>query len=144
MDCGDHLAGVLNGISGIELEYSQEGFLRNFHVPDLPHSFLALFLFLEKLAFTGDIATVTLGSNVFPDCLHCFAGNDLCADCRLYCHIILLAGDEFLELLTEFPAEIIGIVTCNEGRQCIHYFPVKQDVEFDKVGILVTDRVVIK
>jgi hypothetical protein len=49
----------------IEFEYGEESFLGYFHVTDLLHAFLSFFLFFEQLALTRDIATITLGGNVF-------------------------------------------------------------------------------
>src|SRR5689334_23583994 len=58
-------------------EHRQESFLGNIHAPDALHSPLALFLFLEKLSFPRNIATVALRNDVLANRRYCFARNNL-------------------------------------------------------------------
>jgi hypothetical protein len=48
-------------------QYRQECLLRNFDFAELLHAFLTLFLLLQKLAFAGNVAAVTLGCYVFAE-----------------------------------------------------------------------------
>src|ERR1700733_15464494 len=47
-----------------DLQYGQEGFLRNLHRADLLHALLAFLLLLQQLALARDVATVALGGDV--------------------------------------------------------------------------------
>ena len=46
--------------SGIHLQRGQEGALRDFHLAELPHALLALFLLLQQLALARNVPTVAL------------------------------------------------------------------------------------
>ena len=110
----------------------------------MSHTLFALLLFLKKFSLTGDITSITLGCHVFADSLYCFPGNDFGSYGCLDGYVELLARDEFLEFLADFPAEIVGVVHVYERRQCIGRLSVEQYVEFDQFGILEAYDVVVE
>ena len=65
--------------------------------------FLAFFLFLQQFAFSGDIATVALGQDVFAQRGNGLAGDDFGADGGLDGNLELLAGNQFTHLGDEEP-----------------------------------------
>ena len=134
---------ILNTIL-VELEHGEEGLLRHLHVADLLHALLTLLLLLEKLALTRYVATVALGRHVLAHLLHRLAGDNLATDGGLDGNVELLAGDEFLELLTHAAAEVIGVVDVSQGREGIHGFAIEQDVELHEARGTVPCGVVVK
>src|SRR5436309_2274881 len=68
------------------LQYCQKCLLRHFDFADLLHTLLAFFLFLQELAFAGNIAAVTFRRHVFAKRADTFAGDDLRAYRGLYRH----------------------------------------------------------
>jgi outer membrane protein OmpA-like peptidoglycan-associated protein len=59
----------------IQFENGHKGFLRNFHITYLTHSFLTFLLFLQEFALTADIPAVTFGKYILPHGFHRFTGN---------------------------------------------------------------------
>ena len=59
-----------------------KGGLRNLHLAELTHAFLAGFLFFQQLTFTGYVTAVTLCRNIFAHCADRLPGDDLAADRR--------------------------------------------------------------
>ena len=49
----------------------------------------------QTLAFSGNIATITLGSYILTDCFYSFSGNDLRSNSSLNWNIKLLTRDQF-------------------------------------------------
>jgi len=60
-----------------DLQHCEEGFLRDIDLADALHALLALFLLVEQLALTRDVAAVALGDHVLADGRYRRAGNDL-------------------------------------------------------------------
>ena len=118
----------------IQFEDGEEGFLGDFDVADLFHTFLAAFLFLEQFALTAHVAAVTLGKHVLADLLDRLAGDDLRADSRLNGDVELLTGQQLFEFLAHAASEIHSVVAVGEGRERIHLFAVEEDIQFDEVG----------
>src|ERR1051326_356450 len=81
------------------LQHLNKRFLRDVHLADDLHAFLAFLLLLEQLALARDIATVAFRRHILPHGLHVFASDDLAADGRLDCHLIHLRRDYFLQFL---------------------------------------------
>ena len=52
------------------MQNRQQGFLRQFDVTDLLHTFLTVFLFLQQFFLTADVTAVTLSQNVFTQLLN--------------------------------------------------------------------------
>src|SRR5580765_5880838 len=83
-------------LSALYLQHGQECLLWNLDLADLLHAPLALLLFLEELALTGDVAAVALRGNVLAQGLDGLTGDHLGADRRLDHHLEHLAGDQLL------------------------------------------------
>lgn len=79
-------------------ERGHERLLRDVDPADGLHPLLALFLLLEQLALTADVAAVTLREHVFADGADVLARDDLGADRSLHGDFELLTRDELLEL----------------------------------------------
>ena len=99
----------------IQLKHSHEGGLGHFDIADLAHALLALLLLLQQLALTGDVTSVALGQHVLAHGLYGLTGNDLGSDGGLYRYLELLSGNQFLELLADTSAEVIGPLTVYQG-----------------------------
>src|SRR5436190_12334657 len=74
-----------------------KGFLWNVDGAEGFHALFPFLLFLEQLAFAGDVAAVAFGGDIFAQGADGFAGDDLAADGPLDGHGVLLAWDDFLE-----------------------------------------------
>ena len=61
-------------------EDGDERLLRDVDVADFLHALLAFALLVKKLAFTGNVAAVAFGENVFAELADIFAGDDLATD----------------------------------------------------------------
>ena len=75
------------------LQYRHERFLRDVDAADALHALFAFFLFLQQLAFAGDVAAVAFGGDVFADGLDRLAGDDFAADRGLQGNLEQVAGD---------------------------------------------------
>ena len=69
----------------IQFEDSKEGFLGDFDVANLLHTFLTTFLFLEQFAFTADVTAITFGEDILANLLDSFASDYLRTDGGLNC-----------------------------------------------------------
>ena len=49
---------------GVHLKRGQEGGLRDFHLAELPHPLLALFLLFQQLSLPADVAAVALRGDI--------------------------------------------------------------------------------
>ena len=118
--------------------------MRNFHVADGLHSFLALFLFVEELFLAADVAAVALGEHILAAGLHIGAGDDLAADGGLDGHIEHLLVDHFLHLLTERKAQGLALAAVHHDGQRVHGIAVYQDVHLHQVGFGIVLHVVVE
>ena len=128
----------------IEFEHRHKRFLRNFDRAELTHTLFALFLFFEKLLFTGYVAPVTFRKNVFSPCLDGFAGNDFAADTRLDGNFEKLTGNVIFQFFCNFSAACIctfGIYYKGKG---IDDFAVKHNVEFYELALFITFEFIVK
>src|SRR2546423_4798271 len=66
------------------LQNRQKRFLRDLDVSQLLHALLAFFLFLEQLAFAGDVAAIAFREHVLAQRLDGGTGDDRAADGRLH------------------------------------------------------------
>src|SRR5439155_1672127 len=96
-----------------DLQYRKKGFLRNIHLPNAFHSPLSFFLFLQQLAFAGNITAITLGQNIFSDGGNRFPRNHAMADGRLDGDLKHLARDKFLHLIRKSLAARVRGITMN-------------------------------
>jgi len=65
---------------GVQFQYGQKRFLWHFHASYLAHALLTFLLLFQQLTLTGDVTTITLGSNVFAQGADGFAGDDFRAN----------------------------------------------------------------
>src|SRR5688572_20836089 len=110
-------------------EDRQECLLGNFHGAELLHALLPLLLLFEELALAGHVATVALGQHVLAQRLHGGARNDLAADRGLDRDLEHLARDQFLHLVHQLPAALVGAVAVDDHRQRVDAIAVDQQVE---------------
>src|SRR5690349_24002426 len=82
--------------SAIHLQRSNEGFLRDVDLAELPHLLLAFLLLLQKLAFARDVAAITFGGDVLAQRAHGLARDHLAADRRLDRDLEHVRRDQFL------------------------------------------------
>jgi hypothetical protein len=80
------------------LQNRKKCLLRDIDPPDPLHPALAFLLLFKQLTFAGDVASVALGQDIFPDGRNGFAGNNLCSNGRLNGHLKHLAGNQLLHL----------------------------------------------
>src|SRR5687768_17967891 len=59
------------------LQDRKKGFLRNFDVTNLFHSFFSRFLFFQKLAFAGNVPSVAFCENVLAQGFNAFPGDNV-------------------------------------------------------------------
>ena len=118
----------------IQLQHSEEGLLRYFHIANLLHALLASLLLLQQFALTAHITTVALGGNVLAYLLDSLTSNDLGSDGCLYGNIELLSWNQLFQLLTHTASQIVGIALVGEGREGIDRLTIEQDVELDELG----------
>ena len=71
---------------------------------NLLHAFLARLLFLEQLALTAHITTITLGCHILAHLTYRLTGNDLGTYGRLDGDVKLLARNQVLKFLAHAPA----------------------------------------
>src|SRR5438046_1023202 len=79
-------------------EHFDERFLGNVDRPERFHPFFALFLLFQQLPFARDVAAVTLRRHVLAQGADRFSRDDFPANRRLDGHLILLSGDDLLQL----------------------------------------------
>src|SRR5215813_1085765 len=101
----------------IYLQDRQERLLWDLDAAHLLHALLALFLLLEELALARDVAAVALRGDVFAEGADGLAGDDLAADRGLDGDLVLLLGDELLELLCQPAAALICAVLVGDDRE---------------------------
>ena len=88
------------------------------YLADALHALFAFFLLVQAACFLRlDVAAVALGDDVFADGGNGFARDDLGADGGLDGHFEHLAGDEFLHLVDEGLAAIVGEVAVDDDRE---------------------------
>src|SRR4051812_31018987 len=120
--------------SGVaDFQNRKEGFLRNFDTADLLHALLALFLLLEELAFTRDVAAVTLRRDVLADRLDRFARDDAAADRCLQCDFEHLSRNQLAQLLDDRAAIFVRLVAMDDHTECVDRFAIYENVEADEV-----------
>ena len=132
-----------SGLLLSDLEHGEERFLRDLDLADVLHALLAFFLLLEQLLLARDVAAITLGEHVLAQRLDGRAGDDMAADGRLHGDLEHLPRNQFLHLVDQLPAAIVGAVLVDDERQRIDLLVVDQDVEFDqRRGFEVTEVIV--
>src|ERR1700722_1244099 len=99
-----------------DLQNGQKSLLRDFHLADLLHALFAGLLLLEQLALARDVAAVALGQHVLAHRLDAGARDDMAADRRLHRDVEHLARNQFLHLIDQLPAAVVGIVAMYDER----------------------------
>src|SRR5271156_5469196 len=134
--CGRALGMVRAGSATIallpDLEQGQESLLRNLDASDLLHPLLPFLLLLEQLAFSRDIAAVTLGGDVFAQRLDGFTRDDLGADRGLNRDFEHLARNQFAHLFAQRPAPFVGLVAMHDNRKRVHHLAVDPYIQFNQ------------
>jgi hypothetical protein len=83
----------------VDLQHGEEGFLRDFHAPDLLHALLAFLLLLQQLLLARHVAAIALGQHVLAQRLDRGARDDLRADRGLDRHVEHLPRNQLAHLL---------------------------------------------
>src|SRR4051794_6957713 len=144
---GDSVAsGLLFALLGAAAggQGGDEGLLRNVDPPDGLHPLLALLLLLQQLALTGDVAAVALGQDVLADGADVLAGDDARADGGLDGHLVLLPGNELLQLGGHHQAVLARLVLVHDLAERVHRLALQQDVDLDQVGLLLAAGLVVQ
>ena len=98
------------------------------------HFCFPLFLLLEELALSGDVAAVAFGGDVLAHRGDRFAGDDIASDRGLDRDDEHLGGDDFLEFGGEVAAALDRFVAVDDGREGLDGFRGDEHVHFDHVG----------
>src|SRR5271170_6522250 len=115
-----------------DLEQGEESLLRNLDAPDLFHPLLAFLLLLEQLAFSRDVAAVTLGGDVLAQRLDGFARDNLGADRGLDRDFEHLARYQFAHLFAQRPPPFVGLVAMHDNRKRVHHLAVNPYIQFNQ------------
>src|SRR5690348_2371859 len=105
--------------AGGDLQYGQEGLLRDVDAADALHALFAFFLALEEFSFARDVAAVALREDVLAQRANGFARDDAAADGGLNGHFELLAGNQFAQTRGQFAASFIGLFAMADERECV-------------------------
>ena len=108
----------------VEFEHSQESLLGDFDPANILHSLLALFLLVEQLVLSSDVATVELRSDFHRNRLDYLAGVVVVADSRWDRNVELLPWSRVPYSGHELLALRVGEVADAAYRQPIHAFAV--------------------
>ena len=98
--------------------------------------FLPSFCFSSSLRLRRQVAAVALGQHVLAQRLHGGARDDVRADGRLHGHFEHLARNQFLHLVDQLAAALIGVVAVHDDRQRIDRVAIDQDVELAQAAPL--------
>src|SRR5512145_935933 len=128
----------------IERKNRHKGSLRDFDIADHLHALFALFLLLQQLSFSSDIAAVALAQHILAERADSLAGNNLATDCSLNRHLEHLAWDQPAQLFNQRTALRIGEVAMDDQRECVHWCAVNQNIELDQIGLLVSGQRIVK
>ena len=131
-------------ILAIVLENGQKGFLRNFDLADLHHAFFTGLLLFEELAFTRDVATITLGKDVLSDGIDRFARNDFATNGALNGDLELLAREGFTQPFADDARAFDGAVFMNQNAQSIDGFVVDENRQFGQLCLAIFEKFIIK
>src|SRR5271155_1322543 len=115
-----------------DLEQGQESLLRNLDASDLLHPLLAFLLLLEQLAFSRDVAAVTLGGDVLAQRLDGFARDNLGADRGLNRDFEHLTWYQLAHLFAQRPAPFVGLVAMHDNRKRVHHLAVNPYIQFNQ------------
>ena len=124
-------------------EDGDERFLRDVDVADFLHALLAFALLVKKLAFTGDIAAVAFGENVFAELTNIFAGDDFTADGALDGDLKHLRRNGFAKTFANHAGACDGAVCMADGSESVNGFAVDENFELDGWSGFVTVWIVI-
>src|SRR4051794_7399419 len=97
----------LEFVMSLELQDGQKGFLGNVDFTYLFHPLLPLFLLLEQLPLSRDVAAVALRGHVFAHGPDRFTADDLRTNRGLDGHFVLLSRDEFFQFCGELPTTVL-------------------------------------
>ena len=100
-------------------------------------------MLLEQFLFTGDIAAVAFGKNVFSHRLDRLARYDLAADAGLNRDLEHLTGNHFFQFFGDASAAVVRVVLMHDQRERVADFPVQHNVEFDEFALLEPHDLVI-
>ena len=124
-------------------EDGDERLLRDVDVADFLHALLAFALLVKKLAFTGDIAAVAFGENVFAELTDIFAGDDFAADGALNGDLKHLRRNGFTKTFADHAGTSDGAVRMANGGESVNRFAVDENFELDGRSSFVAIWVVI-
>src|SRR3954470_22966147 len=112
---GEEISALRPWIFMLGFKHFDKGFLWNIDRAEGFHALLAFLLFLKELSLSGDVTTVAFGSNVLAHGADGFTGNNLPANGGLNGDLILLGGNDFLELGCQRAAAGLGFVPMHDA-----------------------------
>ena len=128
----------------IQLQHAHECLLRDLYIADLAHTFFTFLLFFQKLSLTGDITAIAFGQYILAHCLDRLSGNYLAADGCLNRDFKQVARDFIFKLLAHLSAPLVSRIRKYDKGQRIHLFTVDQDIQLDKIALLIAKKLIIK
>src|SRR5690554_6075213 len=128
----------------VQLQYGQEGLLRDVHGSNLSHALLSFFLLFQQLALPADVSPIAFSSNVLAHGRYGFPGHDLLSDSRLYGNHELLPRQQLLKLSTELSPKILHSAAVDQRAESIYFLSVQQDIHFDDIADPIINGLIIK
>ena len=107
------------------------------------HSFFAFFLFFEQFSVAGHVAAMKFGLDVFAVGLDVLAGDDFATDGDLNGDLKLLTGNGFLEAFGQSQGAGASLTTQTNSGQGRGFFVVQENRQFDQIGFLPANRLVV-
>ena len=101
----------------------------------LGHALFTLFLLLKQLALAGDIAPVTLGSDVFTQGGDGLTRDDLAPNGRLKRHLEELPRNKLFEALAQKAPAPLGPRAVHNAGKRIHRLSVHQNGELHQITL---------
>src|SRR5262249_37305947 len=127
----------------VHLQRGDERFLWNLDFAELSHPFLALFLLVEELAFSGDVTAIAFRGHVLAQRTDRFARDDLAADRRLDRYLEKVPRNQVLELLAHRAAACLGSLAIDDDRKRVDRIAIDEDRHLDEVALFIAFDVIV-
>src|SRR5690242_9216180 len=115
-----------------DLQDGEKRLLRDLDMAQLLHALFSFFLTFEKLSLARNIAAVALREHVLAKRLDGRTCDDGAADGGLHGHLEHLPRNQFLHLVHELAAAMIGILAVHDERERVHPLVVDEYIELDQ------------
>src|SRR4030095_3398817 len=126
----------------VDFEDCKKRLLRNLYFADSLHTLLALFLLLQQLALSGDVAPIALGDHVLAKSLHRFAGDYLAPDSSLNWNLEELPRYQLPHFFHQRASPRIRKLAVDDQRQRIDRLAGHKHVELDQIAVPIAGQLV--